>query len=84
MKTFKIPAIIGIIGTTLLLSTSCTKEYVCQCKKTYTRSDGTTITENDGNYTYDDNKLYASNRCNAQEGQDSDLYGEYVRNCELK
>lgn len=84
MKTLKTPIKLGFLGLVVFFTTSCAKDYVCECKKTYTRADGTTITQNDGNYTYNDIKMDASNRCKAQEGQDSDLNGEYVRDCELK
>lgn len=63
---------------------SCRKDYVCECRKTYTRSNGTTISESDGLYTFNDTKPRAADRCTQQEESGTDLSGSYVRDCELK
>ena len=75
--------LVGLI-TLGAITSSCKKEYVCQCHKTYTRSNGTTIREKDGLYTYNDTKTRAANRCENQEGTGSNLSGEYVRDCEIQ
>lgn len=75
--------IVSFIALSTLFS-SCKKDYVCECRKTYTRSNGTTISETDGLYTFSDTKPRAADRCTQQEGSGSDLSGSYVRDCELK
>lgn len=64
--------------------TSCKKDYVCKCTRTYTHSDGSTETKPDGQYTYKDTKTRAIDRCNQQEGNGSDLSGSYTRNCDIE
>jgi len=63
--------------------TSCKKEYVCKCQKTYTKSNGS-VTTNDGSYTYKDTQPRAIDRCNANESTGSDLGGDYTRDCEIQ
>lgn len=70
--------------TLSIMFSSCKKDYVCECRKTYTRSNGTTISESDGLYTFNDTKPRAADRCTQQEGSGTDLSGSYVRDCELK
>lgn len=82
MKTKMIK--IGISLSVILFATACEKNYICQCTRTYTRSNGTVISEYDGAYAFKDTKIRATNRCTAMEGYGSDLSGEYTRNCELK
>lgn len=63
---------------------SCKKEYVCKCSKTYTHSNGTSETKPDGQYTFKDTKARALDRCNQQEGSGNDFpEGDYTRDCEI-
>ncbi len=64
--------------------TSCKKDYVCKCSKTYTKANGNTETETDGQYTFKDTKPRAADRCNEQEGSGSDISGSYTRDCEIQ
>lgn len=80
-NVIKIAALATIITVSLA---SCKKDYTCSCSKTYTKSDGSTYTYSDGVYTFDDTKVRASERCNAQEGSGSDLSGGYTRDCQIK
>lgn len=66
------------------VTTSCKKDYVCECKRTYTGSSSTTTTD-DGSYTFKDSKVRARERCNKQEGTGSTpILGDYTRDCEIK
>lgn len=38
----------------------------------------------DNVYTYKDSRVKAEKRCNDNEGQDSDLGGEFTRDCEIQ
>lgn len=65
--------------------TSCKKDYVCKCTKTYTHSNGTTNSEPDGQYTFKDSKARAADRCNEQEGSGSEaINGDYTRDCDIQ
>lgn len=75
-----------IIAATVLLSMSfvaCKKDYRCECSKTRT-SGGTTVTTEDGSYTFKDTRSRAESRCNDQEGTGSDAFGDYSRDCQIK
>ncbi len=67
------------VGTT----TSCKKDYVCQCSKTYTSGSGTS-THDYSTYTYRENRKRAEDRCNDNTKSSSDLYGEYSVNCQIQ
>jgi hypothetical protein len=62
--------------------TSCKKNYKCECEKTYTNNNSS-VTVDDGTYTYKDTKARAISRCNENESTGSDLGGEYTRDCEI-
>ena len=62
---------------------ACKKNYTCDCKKSRT-SGGTTVTTDDGTYTFDDTRTRAETRCNDQEGSGSDAFGDYSRNCTIQ
>ena len=65
--------------------TSCKKDYVCKCNKTFTHSNGSTHTDPDGSYTFKDSKARAADRCNQQEGSGTDaIEGTYTRDCEIQ
>ncbi|MBA3706944.1 MAG: hypothetical protein H0W84_13900 [Bacteroidetes bacterium] len=75
-----------LAGALLLAATSmvsCKKDYNCTCSKTYTSGSGST-TSDYSHYTYKDSRTRAETRCNANETQGSDLYGNYAINCEIK
>jgi hypothetical protein len=63
--------------------TSCKKDYICKCQKTYTGTNGS-VTVNDGQYTYKDTQPRAIDRCNANETTGSDLGGDYTRDCDIQ
>ena len=79
-KIIILVAALALSGAT----TSCKKDYLCKCSKTYTKSNGSTETDPDGQYTFTDTKTTAINRCNQQEGSGSDLTGAYTRNCQIQ
>lgn len=62
---------------------SCKKDYVCKCTKTYT-GNNTTVTTNDGNYTYKDTRVRAEERCDDNDKTGSDIGGDYTRNCDIQ
>lgn len=74
-------AVVALGATTTMVS--CKKDYSCKCQKTYTKNGGS-VTLDDGVYTYKDTRVKAEKRCNDQEGQGSDIGGEYTRDCEIK
>ncbi len=72
--------VILLIGTTM---TSCKKDYVCECSKTYTTGSGTS-TQDYSTYTYNDSRKRAEDRCNANTATGSDFFGDYSINCDIK
>lgn len=76
-------SIVAVIALLTLSIASCKKEYKCECQKTRTGS-STTITTDDGNYTFKDTRARAESRCNDQETTGSDGLGSYTRDCEIK
>jgi hypothetical protein len=82
MKRRILLAVVVALGATTTM-VSCKKDYTCACSKTYTKSGGS-ATIDDGVYTYKDSRVKAEKRCNDQEGQGSDLGGEYTRDCQIK
>ena len=80
MKTKVLFAVLAIVATTMA---SCKKDYVCSCKKVYTGS-STTVSTDDGNYTFNDTKAGAVDKCNAQQGTGNDIGGDYSRNCSIQ
>lgn len=80
-KTILLAAVILAIGSSM---TSCKKDYVCECSKTYT-SGNNTATDNDySKYTYKDTRTRAEDRCNDNTDTGSDFFGDYSINCEIK
>jgi hypothetical protein len=65
------------------LTTSCKKDYVCQCSKTYTDGSGSS-TNNYSMYTYRDTRSRAEGRCNENTKSGSDLGGNYSVNCQIQ
>ena len=76
-------SIIAAIALLTLGFASCKKEYKCECEKTRTGS-STTVTTDDGNYTFKDTRARAESRCNDQEGTGTDGLGSYTRDCEIR
>ena len=74
--------LIAAFGLAITMA-SCKKDYVCKCTKTYTGT-STTVTKDDGQYTYKDTKTTADTRCKANEKTDTDLGGTYTRNCSIQ
>ena len=62
---------------------SCKKDYTCKCTKTHT-SGGTTVTTDDGSYTFKDTRTHAESRCNDEESTGTDIGGDYTRNCQIQ
>ena len=73
----------GAILLSVTSMVSCKKDYTCQCSKTYTSGTGSS-TQNYSVYTYKDSGKRATDRCNANESQGTDLGGNYSVNCEIK
>lgn len=63
--------------------TSCKKDYVCKCSKTYTGSSAT-VTTDYSQYTYKDTRTRAEDRCNANSETSSDIFGDYAINCSIQ
>ena len=75
--------VITVIALFTLSLTSCKKDYVCECSKTRT-SGGSTLTTEDGKYTFNDTRTRAESRCNEQEATGDDVFGNYTRDCQIK
>ncbi len=73
-------AVLLCIGTT---TTSCKKDYVCKCSKTYTSGSGTS-TNDYSTYTYRDNRKRAEDRCNENTKSGTDFFGNYSVNCQIQ
>ena len=81
MKKLVIAAgVLLCIGTT---TTSCKKDYVCKCSKTYTSGSGTS-TSDYSTYTYRENRKRAEDRCNENTKSSSDIFGDYSINCQIQ
>ena len=76
--------ILALVVLSAFSLASCKKEYVCECRKIRTDSDGNTTTESDGTYTFKDSRPRAETRCNDQEGSGSDILGDYTRECQIQ
>ncbi len=68
------------LGTSI---TSCKKDYVCKCSKTYTSGSGTT-THDYSQYTFKDTRAKAETRCNEKADTGSDFFGSYSINCQIQ
>ena len=82
MKRSIISAI--VIATLSLGAASCKKDYTCECKKTRTDNNGSSITTVDGDYTYKDTRARAESRCNNNETTGSDALGNSTIDCDIK
>lgn len=79
-KTILIAGGLLIMGS---LMTSCKKDYLCKCSKTYTSGSGT-FTKDYSQYTYKDTRNRAETRCNENTKSDSDMFGNYSVNCQIQ
>jgi len=79
-KVFLVAGLLLAIGSTM---TSCKKDYVCKCSKTYTGNSSST-TSDYSQYTYKDSRKRAEDRCNENTASGSDLYGDYSINCQIQ
>lgn len=69
--------------STIVLMSSCKKDYVCKCTKTYTSGSGTS-TDDYSRYTYRENRKRAEDRCNKNTQSDTDFFGDYSINCQIQ
>lgn len=81
MKKLIVTAGILILASTGV--TSCKKDYVCKCSKTYTTGSGSSTSEY-ATYTYRENRKRAEDRCNENVSTGSDLFGDYTINCQIQ
>ena len=65
------------------ITSSCKKDYVCKCSKTYTGNTSST-TSDYSKYTYKDTRKRAEDRCNANTNSGSDFWGNYSINCQIQ
>jgi hypothetical protein len=73
----------GVLFLVTTSTTSCKKDYICKCSKTYTS--GSSSSTNDYSiYTYTENRKRAEDRCNENVNSGRDLYGEYSINCQIQ
>ena len=79
-KTILLAVVLIAAGTTM---SSCKKDYVCKCSKTYTSGSGST-TNDYSKYTYKDTRKRAEDRCNANTSSGSDIFGDYSVNCQIQ
>lgn len=62
---------------------SCKKDYTCECTKT--RTDGSsTVSSKESVTIFKDNKKRATEKCNDNESNGSDLLGAYSIDCQIK
>lgn len=79
-KTILLAVVLVSISTSI---TSCKKDYVCKCSKTYTSGSGSTTIDY-STYTYKDTRTKAQSRCDANADSGTDLFGNYSINCDIK
>ena len=79
----KIVITLTITLTIGLLMSSCKKDYICKCTKTYTGSSAT-VNTNYSQYTYKDTRIRAEDRCKANDDSGNDIFGNYSVNCQIQ
>jgi hypothetical protein len=79
-KTILMAAVLVAVATSI---TSCKKDYVCKCTKTYT-GNSTTVSSDYSQYTYKDTRKRAEDRCNKNAESGSDFFGDYSVNCQIQ
>ena len=79
-KAILLAGVLLVVGTSM---TSCKKDYVCKCSKTYT-SNSSTTTSDYSQYTYKDTRKRAEDRCNENTASGSDAFGDYSINCKIQ
>lgn len=81
MKKTILTAVILLMVTVSI--TSCKKDYICKCSKSYT-GNTTTVTSDYSQYTYKDTRKRAEDRCNKNTDSGSDFFGNYSINCKIQ
>jgi hypothetical protein len=79
-KTILLAVVLLAAGTSM---TSCKKDYVCKCSKTYTSGSGS-ATGDYSQYTYKDTRKRAEDRCNDNTDSGTDFFGDYSINCQIQ
>lgn len=79
----KIVITLAVTLTLGVLMSSCKKDYICKCTKTYT-GNTTTVNTNYSQYTYKDTRTKAESRCNDNNDSGSDIFGDYSVNCQIQ
>ena len=74
-------ALVVLSGFTL---TSCKKNYICECTKVRTDSDGNRNSASDGNYSFNESRIRAEKKCNDLEDSGTDAFGNYARACDIQ
>lgn len=73
-------------GAMLIMASSlmsCKKDYTCECTKTRTNG-STTVSSKESVTIFKDNKKRATEKCNDNESNGSDVLGSYSIDCEIK
>lgn len=73
----------GVLLFIVTATTSCKKDYVCKCSKTYTSGSGSS-TNDYSTYTYRENRKRAEDRCNENVKSGTDIFGNYSINCQIQ
>jgi hypothetical protein len=80
----KTPILLAVVVLSIVTTmTSCKKDYVCKCSKTYT-GNSSTVTSDYSQYTYKDTRKKAEDRCNANADSGTDFLGNYSVNCQIQ
>jgi len=79
----KISLLAASVIVIALSTTSCKKDYRCECSKTYTSGTGS-YTKDYSVYTYKENRNRAEDRCNENTKSSSDILGNYSINCQIQ
>ncbi len=79
-KTILLAVVLLAAGTSM---TSCKKDYVCKCSKTYTSVSGS-ATVDYSKYIYKDTRKRAEDRCNDNTDSGTDFFGDYSINCQIQ
>ena len=79
-KIILVAGVLLVAGASL---TSCKKDYICKCSKTYTSGNGSS-TSDYSTYTYRDDRKTAEDRCNQNTKSSTDVFGNYSINCQIQ
>jgi hypothetical protein len=67
----------------LVMGSSCRKDFVCRCSKTYTTGTGDPVSEY-SSYTFKEKRKNAEEHCNAYATTGTDTYGTYAITCQIQ